>query len=167
MTLQYRYTTSISVHCYFACVEYHTSTTHHKNHYQNRPTSGSLLSLFCLRVCTIYGKEGCCVWETVHISVHFCTVLMSMCNITFQFLRLGTFVLKKCSENKIVKIIFVVKSSKDFGWNIISPATQTVVQHYISTGPIYIMLSGVSGAEMLKRHPHNAAVRKHGTIMVL
>ena len=27
-----------------------------------------------------------------------------------------------------------------------------------------IVLSGVSGAGMLKRHQHNAAVRKHGTI---
>ena len=28
----------------------------------------------------------------------------------------------------------------------------------------YIVLSGVSGAGMLKRHQHNAAVIKHGTI---
>ena len=29
-----------------------------------------LLSLFCLSLCPIWGKEGCCVWETVDISVH-------------------------------------------------------------------------------------------------
>ena len=29
-----------------------------------------ILNLFCLRLCLIYGKEGCCVSETVDISVH-------------------------------------------------------------------------------------------------
>ena len=33
-----------------------------------------------------------------------------MCNITFEVLRLGTFVYKKCSEIIIFPIIFVVKS---------------------------------------------------------
>ena len=33
---------------------------------------------------------------------HFCTsVLMNMCNITFQVLRLSTFVFNKCSEKNI------------------------------------------------------------------
>ena len=50
---------------------------------------------------------------------HFCTpVLMNMCNITFQVLRLSTFVFNKCSK-KIVRIIFVVESLKDLlcCWN--------------------------------------------------
>ena len=38
-----------------------------------------------------------------------------------------------------------------------------LAQHYISVGPIFV-LSGVSDAGMLKRHQHNAPVRKHSTI---
>ena len=70
---------------------------------------------------------------------HFCTpVLMNMCNITFQVLRLSTFAFNKCSEKKIFTIIlFVVKSLEGFGWNNIGPALQTVAQHYISIGPMY------------------------------
>ena len=42
---------------------------------------------------------------------HFCTpILMNLCNITFQVLRLSTFVFNKCSEKIIFKNIFVVKS---------------------------------------------------------
>ena len=37
---------------------------------QDRPTAGILLSLFSLSLCPIQGKEGYCVCETVHISVH-------------------------------------------------------------------------------------------------
>ena len=55
---------------------------------------------------------------------HFCTpVLMNMCNITFQVLRLSTFVFNKCSEKQIVMIIFVVRSLKGFGWNNVAPAS--------------------------------------------
>ena len=73
---------------------------------------------------------------------HFCTlVLMNMCNITFKVLRLSTFVSNKCSEKKnIFTILFVVnmvKSLRGFGWNNVGPASQTVVQHYISIGPMY------------------------------
>ena len=62
---------------------------------------------------------------------------MGMCNITFQVLRLSTFVFNKCSEIIIFTIIFVVKSLKDFGWNNVGPASQTVALHYISFGPMY------------------------------
>ena len=38
---------------------------------------------------------------------HLCTpVLMNMCNITFQVLKLSTFVFNKCSEIVIFTIIF-------------------------------------------------------------
>ena len=87
---------------------------------------------------------------------HLCTpVLMNMCNITYQVLRLSTFVFNKCSE-KIVSIIFVVKSLKGSGWNNVGPASQTVTS---ALGQC-IVLSGVSSAGMLKRPQHNAAVRK-------
>ena len=47
---------------------------------------------------------------------HFCTpVLMNMYNITFQVLRLSTFVFNQCSEKTIFTITFVVKSLKGFG----------------------------------------------------
>ena len=60
---------------------------------------------------------------------HFCTpVLMNMCKITLQVLRLRR-------------------------WPIITSALGQC-----------IVLSGVSGAGMIKRHQHNAAVRKHDTI---
>ena len=60
---------------------------------------------------------------------YFCTpVPMNMCILTFQALRLSTFIFNKCSE-KIVTIIFVVKSFKGFGWNNVGPASQTVAQH--------------------------------------
>ena len=42
-----------------------------------------------------------------------------------------------CSEIIIFTIIFVVKSLKDFGWNNVGPASQTVALHYISIGPMY------------------------------
>ena len=86
-----------------------------------------------------------------------------MCNITFEVLRLSSFVFTKCLENKIFTIIFVVKSLKGLGWNNVSPASQTVAQHYISNGPMYRVI-WFSGNWVLKRHLHNAAVRKHGTI---
>ena len=69
---------------------------------------------------------------------HFGTlVLMNMSNITFQVLRLSTFVLNKCSEKKIFTIIFVVKSLKSFGWNNVGPVLQTMAHNYISIGPVY------------------------------
>ena len=61
---------------------------------------------------------------------HFCTpVLMNMCNITFQVLRLSTFVFNKCST-KILKDLLCC-------WNNVGQASQTVAQHYISIGPMY------------------------------
>ena len=48
-------------------------------------------------------------------------------------------------QKKIFTIMFVVKSLKGFGWIIVGPASQTVAQHYISSGP---MLYGVSGSGM-------------------
>ena len=63
----------------------------------------------------------------------FCTpVLMNMCSITFQVLRLST-----SAFNKYSKKIFVVRSLKGFGWNNIGPSSQTVAQYYISIGPMY------------------------------
>ena len=68
---------------------------------------------------------------------HFCTLVrMNMCNITFQVIRLSTFFFNKCSE-KIVTIIFLTKSLKGFSWNNVSPASQTVAQHYIRIVPMY------------------------------
>ena len=67
-------------------------------------------------------------------------VLMSMCNITFQVLRLSTFVFNKCSEKIILTIIFVVKSWNGFGWNNVGPASQTVAQHYFTIGPMYCVI---------------------------
>ena len=47
---------------------------------------------------------------------HFCTpVLMTMGNVTFEVLRLSTFVFKTFSEKNIFTILFVVKSLKGFG----------------------------------------------------
>ena len=95
---------------------------------------------------------------------HFCTpVLMNMSNITFQVLRLSTFVFTKCSEIIIFTIIFVVKSLKDFGWNNVGPASQTVALHYISIGPMYRVIWCFWRRD-LKGHQHNVAVRKYGTI---
>ena len=55
---------------------------------------------------------------------HLCTpVLMNMCNITFQVLRLSTFAFNKCLEKIIFTIIFVVKSLKDFSNNNVGPAS--------------------------------------------
>ena len=93
---------------------------------------------------------------------HFCTpVLMNMSNITFQVLRLSTFVFNQCSENKILTIIFVAKSLKGFDWNNVGPASQTVAQHYISIGPMYRVIWCFWRRDV-KASP--AAVRKHGTI---
>ena len=52
------------------------------------------------------------MWETVHISVH---KNINMCILTFQVLRLSTFVFNKCSEQKMFTIIFVGEGFKDFG----------------------------------------------------
>ena len=66
---------------------------------------------------------------------HFCTpILTTMCNITFQLLRLSTFVFNR-------------------RWPSITSALGQCIE-----------LSGVSGAGTLRRHQHNAAIRKHGTI---
>ena len=85
---------------------------------------------------------------------HFCTpVLMNMCNITFQVLRLGTFVYTSV-QKKIVTIIYVVKRLKGFGWNNFGPASQTVSQHYISIGPEYRVIWCFWRRDV-KRHQHN------------
>ena len=62
---------------------------------------------------------------------------MNMSNITFQVLKLSTFVFTKCSEIILFTIVYVVKSLKGFDWNNVGPASQTVAQHYISIGPMY------------------------------
>ena len=76
---------------------------------------------------------------------HLCTtVLMNMCNIMFQVLRLSTLSLTSVQK----------KSSHDY----ICGQERTVAQHYINIGPMYRVI-WCSGARMLKRHQHNAAVR--------
>ena len=67
---------------------------------------------------------------------------MNMCNITFEVPRLSTFVFKKFSEIKISTIIFMVKSLKGFGWNNVSPASQTVAQHYSQLGHCIVLFGG-------------------------
>ena len=62
---------------------------------------------------------------------------------------LCTFVFNKCSEIIIFTIIFVVKSLKDFNWNNVGPASQTVAQLHISIRANVRVLSGVSGAGIL------------------
>ena len=53
---------------------------------------------------------------------HFCTpILTNMCKLTFQVLRLSTFVFNKCSDKTKITIIVVVKSLKGFGWNNVGP----------------------------------------------
>ena len=95
---------------------------------------------------------------------HFCTpILMNMSNITFQVLRLGTFVFNKCSKKNIFTIIFGLKMLKGFWLNYVGPASQTVAQHCISIGPMHRVIWCFWRRDK-KRHPRNAAVRKHGTI---
>ena len=57
---------------------------------------------------------------------HLCTpVLMNMCNITLQLLRLSTFVFTKCSEKNKSRLylwLFVVKTLKGFSWKNVGPA---------------------------------------------
>ena len=76
---------------------------------------------------------------------HFCTpVLMNMCNITFQGLRLSIFVFNKCSEKRIFTIICVVKSLKGFGWNNVGPASDggpTLHQHWANVSCYLVFLS--------------------------
>ena len=62
---------------------------------------------------------------------------MNISNITFEAPRLSTYVFRKCSEKKKFTIIFVVKSLKVSGWNIVGPALQTMAQHYFTIGPMY------------------------------
>ena len=59
---------------------------------------------------------------------------MIMCNITFEVPKLSTFVFKKSSEKKYSRL-YMVKSLKGFGWNIVGPAPQTVAQHYFTIHP--------------------------------
>ena len=99
------------------------------------------------------------MWETAH----FCTsVLMSMCNITFELPRLSTFVLKKSSEKNKCMIIFVVKSIKGFGKNNVGPASQTVTRHYFIVGAMYCVIRVVD-FRGIKRHLYGSQ-SKHGTI---
>ena len=80
---------------------------------------------------------------------HFCTpVLMNMCNITFQVLRLGTFVFNKSSEKKIFTLISVVKSLV----GIMLAKRRRRWPSMTSALGQCIVLSAVSGAGMLKRH---------------
>ena len=73
---------------------------------------------------------------------HFCEiVLMNKSNITFEVARLSIWVFKKCSE-KIYSWYYIrhdIIFLKSFDWNNVGPASQTVTQHYISFGPIYVL----------------------------
>ena len=51
-------------------------------------------------------------------------------------------------RKKTFTIEYSNSSLKGFGWNNVGPASQTVAQHYISIGQMYV-LSGVSGAGMV------------------
>ena len=67
------------------------------------------------------------MWQTVDI---FCeTVLMNKSNITFEVTRSSSCVFKKVLRKNIFTTILVFKSSKGFGWNNDSPASQTVAQN--------------------------------------
>ena len=74
---------------------------------------------------------------------------MNMSNIAFQVLRLSTFVFNKCSVIIIFTIIFVVKSLKGFGWNIVAQRRRRWPIITSALGPC-IVLSGVSDAGILK-----------------
>ena len=90
-------------------------------------------SVYFAWVCILYrGKSGAVCGKRFTFLY---TSRLNMCNITFQVPRLSNS-LNKCSE-KINTIIFLVKSSKGFGWNNVGPASQTMAQHYISIGPMY------------------------------
>ena len=69
------------------------------------------------------------------------TGFLNMSNITFQVLRLSTFVLNKCSEIIIFTIIFVVMSLKGFGWNNHGPTSQTVAQHWANVSCYLVFLA--------------------------
>ena len=88
---------------------------------------------------------------------NFCTRVL-ICSITFHVLRVRTFVFNKCSE-KIFKIIFVVKIQR-----VLIGIMLAQRRSITSALDQCIVLAGVSGAGMFKRHQHNAAVRKHGTL---
>ena len=87
---------------------------------------------------------------------------MNMNNITFEVPRLSAFVFKKFSEKKIFTIIFVVKSLKDFGWNNIGPASQTVAQHNFTIGQMKRVIRVVA-FRGIERHLYGSQ-SKHGTI---
>ena len=89
---------------------------------------------------------------------------MNMLNITFKIPKLSTFVFKKCSEKIHSRLNIVIRAQRVLvgimlaqrrrRWPIITSALGQC-----------IVLSGVSGAGMGKRYPHNnATARKHGTI---
>ena len=70
---------------------------------------------------------------------------------------LSTFVFKK-----ILTIIFVVKSLKDFRCNNVGPASQMVAQHYFTMRPVYRVIRVVA-FRGIKRHPYGSQ-SKHGII---
>ena len=116
--------------------------------FKNRPTPGILSSL-CLSE-FVFGKR-----------LIFCTpVLMNMC-ITFQVLRLSTFVFNKCSKKPRLYLLF--RTQRVLVVIMLAQHRRRCPGITSASGQC-IVLSGVSGAGMLKRHQHNAAVRIHGTI---
>ena len=73
-----------------------------------RPGRGTGPIKFILHEFVSYlGNKGCCVWETVNISVN---QSLSMSNITFEVPRLSNFVLKKSSEKIHSRLNIVIKA---------------------------------------------------------
>ena len=68
---------------------------------------------------------------------------MNMPNITFKV----SFVFKKSSKKNIFTIIFVVKSLKGFGWNIV------ISLYYFTIGAMYLVIRVLAFRE-IKSHPY-------------
>ena len=65
-------------------------------------------------------------------------------------------------RKKMFTIIFVAKSLKGFGWNIVGPALQTMAQHYFIIDPMYRVIRIVAFRGS-KCHPYGSQ-SKHGAI---
>ena len=95
---------------------------------------------------------------------HFCTpVLMNMWNITFQVLRLSTFVFNKCSEKKYSRLYLWLRAWRVLVGIMLAQRRRCWPSITFSIGPMYCVI-WCFWHRMLMCHQHNAAVRKHGTI---
>ena len=74
---------------------------------------------------------------------YFCTPVV-MCKITFQVLRLCTFVFNvQVFRKKKSQLYLWLGAYLGFGWNNAGPASQTVAWHFISIGPMYRVIAGL------------------------